>query len=60
MKVSSGYADVDGTRLYYELAGEGDPVVLIHGNFGDRRHWDDQFSALAEGCTVLRYDCRGF
>ena len=60
MKVSSGYADVNGTRLYYELAGEGDPIVLIHGNFGDCRHWDDQFSALAECCTVLRYDCRGF
>ena len=60
MKVSSGYADVNGTRLYYEHAGEGDPVVLIHGNWGDCRHWDDQFSALAESCTVLRYDCRGF
>jgi pimeloyl-ACP methyl ester carboxylesterase len=60
MKVSSGYADVDGTKLYYELAGEGTPVVIIHGNFGDSRHWDDQFTALAESCTVMRYDCRGF
>ena len=60
MKVSSGYADANGTNLYFELAGEGDPIVLIHGNFGDRRHWDDQFTAFAESCTVMRYDCRGF
>ncbi len=60
MKVSSGYADVNGTRLYYELAGEGDPIVLIHGNGGDRRHWDEQFKPFSMSHRVLRYDVRGF
>jgi hypothetical protein len=27
----SGYADVNGLHLYYELSGEGSPLVLLHG-----------------------------
>jgi pimeloyl-ACP methyl ester carboxylesterase len=29
--VSSGYADVNGIRLYHEIYGAGDPLVLLHG-----------------------------
>src|SRR2546425_12636605 len=29
--VSSGYADVNGIRLYHEIYGQGEPLVLIHG-----------------------------
>ncbi|MGX5819278.1 alpha/beta fold hydrolase [Chitinophaga lutea] len=29
----SGYADVNGLKLYYEVYGEGKPIVLIHGSF---------------------------
>jgi hypothetical protein len=29
--VSSGYADVKGIRLYHEVYGQGEPLVLIHG-----------------------------
>jgi proline iminopeptidase len=57
---SSGFADITGARLYYEIAGSGAPVVLIHGNAGDRRHWDAQFSALAREFRVIRYDARGY
>ena len=46
-KIEIGFAEVNGTRLYYEVAGTGDPIVLLHGNFGDRRYFDDQFEALA-------------
>jgi hypothetical protein len=28
---SSGYAEVNGIRLYHEICGQGDPLVLIHG-----------------------------
>src|SRR6185295_8182340 len=27
----SGYAEVNGINMYYEVHGEGDPLVLIHG-----------------------------
>jgi pimeloyl-ACP methyl ester carboxylesterase len=60
MAKASGFAPVNGTRLYYELAGEGDPLVLIHGFTLDRRMWDAQFESFARQYRVLRYDGPGF
>jgi pimeloyl-ACP methyl ester carboxylesterase len=56
----TGFAEVNGTQLYYEMQGEGHPLVLIHGGYMDGRMWDDQFHAFAEHCRVIRYDVRGF
>jgi pimeloyl-ACP methyl ester carboxylesterase len=58
--IDSGYAEVNRTKLYYEIAGAGEPLVLIHGSFGDRRFWDPQFNALSKKYKVIRYDIRGF
>jgi pimeloyl-ACP methyl ester carboxylesterase len=33
MKHQSGYAPVNGLKMYYEVNGEGDPIVLLHGSF---------------------------
>lgn len=57
---ASGYVDVNGTRLYYEAAGSGQPVVLLHGFTLDTRMWDDQFDVFAREYRVIRYDARGF
>ena len=51
---------VNGTRLFYERAGTGETLVLVHGGAGDRRYWDGQFLALAQHCDVVRYDLRGY
>jgi 3-oxoadipate enol-lactonase len=56
----TGFAPVPGGRLYYENAGIGDPIVFVHGNVGDCRHWDDQFDVFARELRVIRYDVRGF
>jgi 3-oxoadipate enol-lactonase len=56
----SGVAAVNGTSLYYEVAGQGVPVVLIHGLGLDTRMWDGQFDVLASRYRVIRYDLRGF
>jgi pimeloyl-ACP methyl ester carboxylesterase len=56
----SAFADVNGTRLFYEIAGAGPPLTLIHGFSLDTRMWDDQYAALAQRYRVLRYDLRGF
>ena len=56
----SGYAEVNGTRLYYETAGAGHPIVLIHGYTLDSRMWNDQFDTLSQKYRVIRYDLRGF
>jgi len=58
--IDSGYAEVNNTRLYYEIAGEGQAIVFIHGSFGDRRFWEFQMDALSKKYKVLRYDLRGF
>jgi len=60
MEVDSGHAEVNGTRLYYEVAGAGHPLVLIHGYTLDNRLWEDQFEVLSKQHKVLRYDLRGF
>jgi 3-oxoadipate enol-lactonase len=58
--IKNGYANVNGTSLYYEVAGKGEPIVFVHGNFGDRRHWDYQFEPLSKSYKVVRYDVRGY
>ena len=59
-QVKAGFVKTNGTRLYYEMAGEGHPLVLIHGGYMDRRMWDEQFAVFAELYQVVRYDVRGF
>jgi pimeloyl-ACP methyl ester carboxylesterase len=56
----TGYVEVNGAQLYYEIAGSGPAVALLHFGIGDSRAWDDQFPVLAERYTVVRYDYRGF
>ena len=29
----SGYAPVNGIKVYYEVYGEGKPIILLHGAF---------------------------
>ena len=58
--VQTGFAEINGTTLYYEVAGAGHPFILIHGHLLDRRSWDDQFAVFAQQYRVIRYDQRGF
>jgi len=57
---AEGYAAVNGTKLYYEVRGQGHPLVLIHGGLMDRRMWDGQFDLFAQKYKVIRYDVRGY
>lgn len=59
-KAQRGIAEVNGTRLYYETAGKGPAVVLVHGGLVDSRLWDDQMKAFSKSYHVVRYDLRGF
>lgn len=64
----NGFIPVDGTELYYEMAGSGvaerplrrQPLVLIHAGIADQRMWDDQWDVFAQNYQVVRYDVRGF
>lgn len=60
VRVDSGTVAVNGTTLYYEAAGRGTVVVLLHAGNLDRRVWDPQFLPLARVHRVIRYDLRGY
>jgi pimeloyl-ACP methyl ester carboxylesterase len=54
------WAEVNGTRLYYEQSGRGPDVILIHGFSLDTRMWQPQIAALMQHARITRYDVRGF
>jgi 3-oxoadipate enol-lactonase len=56
----SGFIEVEGGRLYYEVEGSEHPLLMIHGGLGSLRMWDGQVPAFAEHYRVIRYDTRGF
>jgi hypothetical protein len=57
--VSSGYAPVDGLRLYYEIHGSGKPLVLIHGGFGSIETFGPVLTALSASRKVIAVDLQG-
>jgi 3-oxoadipate enol-lactonase len=50
----------DGGWLQYTTAGDGAPVVFIHGFGLDANMWDPQWAAFAKRHRVIRYDMRGY
>src|SRR5438046_4972635 len=52
-------ARVNGVSLYYEIAGRGAPLVLVHGFACGIRSWDPQVRALSRYRRVVTYDVRG-
>jgi pimeloyl-ACP methyl ester carboxylesterase len=60
MAEKQDYLQMNNTRLFYTVQGEGDPIILIHGSFTDHRIWDEQVDALTRHYQVIRYDQRGF
>ena len=60
LKIGSGYINVDGGKLFFEAAGKGENIVLIHDGALHREVWDAQFPVFAEKYRVIRYDRRGF
>ncbi len=52
--------EVGGIRLGYEMAGEGPPLVLLHGFPLNSAMWRPQADALRDRFTVISPDFRGF
>ncbi|HEV7990730.1 MAG TPA: alpha/beta hydrolase [Gemmatimonadaceae bacterium] len=53
------YADVNGVHLYYEIHGEGRPLVLLHGGLGAGSMFGPTLAALAKGHQVILVDLQG-
>jgi pimeloyl-ACP methyl ester carboxylesterase len=51
--------EANGVRLYYEIHGGGEPLVLVHGSWVDATRWRSVVPGLAESFRVLVYDRRG-
>lgn len=56
----SRFADVNGVRLHYLIAGKGEPVVLLHGYAQTSHMWRPLMAKLSATNTVIAPDLRGF
>lgn len=56
----SGYADINGLKMYYEVHGQGKPIVLIHGSFMTiPLNWSNIIPALAKDRKVIVAEMQG-
>ncbi len=60
IKIESRYAEANGTRLQYLIAGTGEPVLLLHGYAQSSHMWRPLIAKLAVTHTVIAPDLRGF
>jgi pimeloyl-ACP methyl ester carboxylesterase len=58
--MKTGYLEVPDGKLYYEVAGEGDWIVLVHDGNLHSVTWDEQFPVFSKNYKVVRYDRRGY
>jgi len=56
---TKGYADVNGIKLYYEIHGAGQPLVLLHGGFGMIEMFGSNLTELAAKHRVIAVDLQG-
>ena len=56
----TGYAPVNGLKMYYEIHGKGDPVVLLHGAFMTiTNNWTDMIAELSKTRLVIAVEMQG-
>ena len=57
--MKSGYAPVNGLKMYYEIHGSGEPLVLIHGGVVGITMFGPNVDALAKGRQVIAVELQG-
>lgn len=60
VRTTTGYLNMGSGKIYYEMAGEGKTLVLVHAGFVDNRMWNDQWDDFSKHFRVIRYDMQGF
>ena len=58
-KPTAGYAPVNGLKMYYEIHGTGDPVVMLHGAFMTISGWNDWVNELSKTRKVIAVEMQG-
>jgi len=56
---ANGYAEIGAVRLYYEITGDGEPLLLLHGGFGGSDHFAELVPLLSKSFEVITVDRRG-
>ena len=56
---TTGYAPVNGLNMYYEIYGEGAPLLLLHGGFGLTGMFSEVLPLLAANRQVIAVDLQG-
>lgn len=54
-----GYIPVNGIKMYYEIHGAGEPLLLLHGGLGSTGMFDSILPAIAAGRQVIAVDLYG-
>jgi pimeloyl-ACP methyl ester carboxylesterase len=57
--MSTHTLQTDGVRIVYDIAGEGPPVLLLHGGTTDSTWCGELLPALKQNHTVITMDSRG-
>ncbi len=55
----SGYAPINGIKIWYAVYGQGAPVILLHGGLANSNYWGNQVPVLAKQYQVIVMDSRG-
>ena len=55
----SGYAPINGVRIWYAVFGRGEPVILLHGGLANANYWGNQIRELQKSYRVVVMDSRG-
>ncbi|MBR0733951.1 alpha/beta hydrolase [Bradyrhizobium japonicum] len=55
----SGFAPVNGIKVWYATFGRGEPVLLLHGGLANANYWGHQVRALQRHYQVIVMDSRG-
>ncbi len=57
---TTGYAPVNGLKMYYEVHGSGEPVVLLHGGFMTiTNNWEGWISELSKTRKIIAVEMQG-
>jgi pimeloyl-ACP methyl ester carboxylesterase len=57
--MSEQFTEINGIKICYEIKGQGEPLILVHGFGATKEVWIAQFEPLAEHFKAIKFDNRG-
>jgi len=60
VKIETDFATIRNAKIYFEMAGTGKPLLLLHSGIADHRMWAGQCSEFSRHFQVIMPDFRGY